>query len=150
MRNARGIALSTIGAAGMVLAGLGPVSAHAAEPEGRAAAADLCLVRVLSVKAENLQEDNQGSDEIFLRLGDASTRQRSYFEGQKRNTLSDGDDHFTGTETVRLVEHDAGAGNNDLIDSGSLRCTTGQVTSTLRDSAADAVYTVVWRVDVVA
>ena len=147
--NIKGNALTALGAAGLVLAGLGPVGSPAAAAE-TSAAADVCRVRVLSVQAQDLQEDQQGSDEVFLRLGDARTVQRSYFDGQKRNTLSDGDDHFSGSEPVALIEHDNGIGNNDLIDAATLQCETRQVTSTLRDVSADTVYTVVWRVDVIS
>lgn len=140
-------ALPAAAAAGLVLAGMGALPAQADDSSARGPG-DLCKVRVLSVQADNLQEDIQEQDEIFLRLGDARTVQRPYFLGQKRNTLGDGEDHFTGIERVRLVEHDIGA--NDVIDSGRLECRTGQVTSTLNDSTADTVYTVVWRVDVIS
>jgi len=146
--NTRRIALPALAATGLVLAAVGTAPAQAADPASRGPG-DLCKVRVLSVQADNLQEDNQGEDEIFLKLGETRTTQRTYFLGQKRNTLGDGEDHFFGSERVKLIEHDNGVGNNDLIDSARLQCESGQVISTLTDSSADTVYTVTWRVDIV-
>ena len=104
-----------------------------------------CTIKIVSVKALDLQEDGQGQDEMFLRLGDSRTTQRTYFEGQKRNTLGDGDDVFVNRERVRLVEND-GPGNNDVIDSARIDCAAASATTTLSDNAGDAIYKVSWLV----
>jgi hypothetical protein len=82
---------------------------------------------------------------VFLRLGDSSTTQRTYFEGQKRNTLGDGDDVFVDRERVRLVEND-GPGSNDVLDSATIDCAAASATSTLADASGDAIYKVSWLV----
>ncbi len=144
--NSTRIAFSVLGVAGLGLAALGTAPAQAASPADRGPN-DLCKVRVLSVQADDLQEDVQEQDEVFLRLGDSRTVERPYFLGQHRNTLGDGQDFFNGHERVALIENDAASGNKDVIDRARLSCDTGQVESTLSDANADTVYTVVWRVD---
>lgn len=150
MKNRTKIIRPTV-AAGLATAAMVPVlgmaagPAQAAQPPETARALQSCTIKIVSVKALDLQEDGQGQDEVFLRLGDSRTTQRTYLEGQKRNTLGDGDDVFVGRERVRLVESD-GPGNNDVIDSGRINCAAASRTTTLSDSAGDAIYKVKWLV----
>jgi len=146
MNSTTRIAFSVLGAAGLGLSALATAPVQAAGPAERGPN-DLCKVRVLSVQANDLQEDNQGQDEVFLRLGDVNTVQHTYFPGQLRNTLGETSDFFNGHERVALIENDEATGNKDVIDRGRLACDTGQVQTVLTDANADTVYTVVWRVD---
>lgn len=143
--NARKFARTAGTGAGLATAALVPLLGVAAGPAQAAQAVQSCTIKIVSVKALDLQEDVQGQDEVFLRLGDSSTTQRNYFEGQKRNTLGDGDDVFVDRERVRLVEND-GPGNNDAIDSGWMDCAAAARTTTLSDNAGDAIYKVKWLV----
>ena len=144
MKNTRKITRPAVGA-GLAAAALVPALGMAAAPAQAAQAVQSCTIKIVSVKALDLQEDGQGQDEVFLRLGDSRTTQRTYFEGQKRNTLGDGDDVFVNRERVRLVEND-GPGNNDVIDSARIDCAAASATTTLSDNAGDAIYKVSWLV----
>lgn len=112
-----------------------------------AAAQNSCTIKIASIRALDLQSDRRGQDEVFMRLGDTKTTQRTYFEGQKRNTFGDGDDVYARREKVSLVEND-GPGNNDVIDSTMIPCAADSATSTLSDAAGDAIYEVSWLVTV--
>jgi hypothetical protein len=120
----------------LAMAVLVPLGATAGPAE---AAVKSCTIRIVSVKALDLQEDGQGQDEVFLRLGDSRTTQRNYFEGQLRNTLGDGSDVFVNQENVRLVEND-GPGNNDVLASRTIGCAAASVTRTVADASGDAIY----------
>ena len=151
MNSTTRIAFSVLGAAGLGLSALATAPVQAAGPAERGPN-DLCKVRVLSVQALDVQEDNQGDDhqgedEVFLRLGDVNTVQRTYEPGNKRNTLGDGSDFFNGRERVALIENDEATGNKDVIDRRRLACDAGQFETVLSDANADTVYTVVWRID---
>jgi hypothetical protein len=145
--NTRKIARTAGIGAGLAATTLIPLLGATAGSAQAAGAVQSCTIRIVSIKALDLQEDVQGQDEVFLRLGDSSTTQRTYFEGQKRNTLGDGDDVFVNRERVRLVEND-GPGNNDVLDSTTIACAAASATSTLSDAAGDAIYKVSWTVSV--
>ncbi|WP_141012810.1 hypothetical protein [Nocardioides sambongensis] len=83
-------ALTTTAAAG----------ASAAPP--RAAAVATCTLRLVSTKAVNLQHDATGTDQLRARLGNTTTRTRSYTVGQRRNTLSDGTETFSDETRISL------------------------------------------------
>ena len=140
--NTRKIARTAGTGAGIAAAALVPLMGATA---ASAQATQSCTIKIVSIKALDLQEDGQGQDEVFLRLGDSSTTQRNYFEGQKRNTLGDGDDVFVDRERVRLVEND-GPGNNDVLDSAWIDCAADSDVSTLADPNGDAIYKVSWLV----
>ena len=143
--NTRKIARTAGIGSGLAAFALVPLLGAAAGSAQAAGAVQSCTIKIVSVKALDLQEDGQGQDEVFLRLGDSSTTQRTYFEGQKRNTLGDGNDPFVGREKVRLVEND-GPGNNDVLDTARIACAAASATSTLSDSGGDAIYQVRWLV----
>jgi hypothetical protein len=128
-----------LGTAGLLLAGLaaaGPASAAVAS----------CEVRVTSIRAVEVQEDDQNEDEVFLRLGNTSTPQHTYFEGQLRNTLGEPGEIFSGTLRTRLVEKDLGSAT--VIDNATLACRTHTRTVTYDDASGDTVYTVIYTVAV--
>ena len=132
---------------GVGLAALVSMLSAGAGAAQAAPAQDSCTIKIASIKALDLQQDARGQDEVFMRLGDTSTTQRTYFEGQKRNTLGDGNGVFVNREKVRLVEND-GPGNNDVVDSALIPCAADSATSTLSDAAGDAIYEVSWLVTV--
>jgi len=142
--NTRKIARTAGTGAALAAAAFVPLLGAAGSAQA-AAAVQSCTIRIVSIEALDLEEDGQGRDEVFLRLGDSSTTQRNYFEGQKRNTLGDGDDVFVNRERVRLVEND-GPGNNDVLDSAWIDCAAASATSTLADAGGDAIYEVRWLV----
>ena len=143
--NTRNIARTAGAGAAVATAALVPLLGAAAAPAQASAVVQSCTIKIVSVKALDLQEDGQGQDEVRLRLGDSLTTQRNYFEGQKRNTLGDGDDVFVDRERVRLLEND-GPGNNDVIDAAWIDCAAGSAVSTLADANGDAIYKVSWLV----
>jgi hypothetical protein len=134
---------STIGIAALVVAGAQATTAYGSAARPRAV--DVCKLRVISVKALDLQEDAQGNDEIFLRLGDFRSATRRYTEGQKRNVLGTDRDVFVGNEPVRLVERDGGA--DDVLATRSIGCLE-QLNQTSILADADAVYELKWQVRV--
>lgn len=134
------IPLTALGAAGLVLAGVGALPASAAPAR---AAVDVCSVRALHVKALDLRDDKQGTDEVFLRFGDTRTPTRPYHLNQLRNTLSEGTGIFTGSENVKLVEEGPGKA---IIGSATLPCVTDTETTILTNG--DAIYEVRWTVQV--
>ncbi|MCD4526024.1 hypothetical protein [Nocardioides sp. cx-173] len=143
---------AALGTTALALTGLGAVTvpAGAAAPASSASPAaapgSLCQIRVISVKARDIQEDNQGTDEIRLKLGNTFTAQRTYFEGQKRNTLFDGSDLFAAPERVKLLEVDGAT--RQVLDSTTIPCVARTATSRLASADGDAVYQVTWVVDV--
>jgi hypothetical protein len=139
------IALSTIGTAGLVLSGAGVAHASSAGTSG-SAAGSLCDIQVSRVEALDIQ-DNDGLDEIKLRIGDKTSVTRSYFTGQIRNVLGDNTyDLFTSPELVKVVEVDTN--KQTTLGSASIPCVARNATSLVSDSNSDAVYKVTWRVTV--
>ncbi|WP_243059594.1 hypothetical protein [Nocardioides sp. SR21] len=102
------------------LVGLGvtPVSAAAAQP---ARGAETCTLRLLTTKAVDLQHDVKGTDEVRAQLGNTTSRTRTYTVGQRRNTLSDGRETFTGSTQVSLQVEVLG-GVWLPIDTRGIRC----------------------------
>jgi hypothetical protein len=145
MMNTRKIARTAGIGGGLAAFALVPLLGAAAGSAQAAGAVQSCTIKIVSIQALDLQEDGQGQDEVFLRLGDSSTTQRTYFEGQKRNALFDGSDVYVTSEKVRLVEND-GPGNNDVLDSTRIQCAAASATSTLSDASGDAIYKVSWLV----
>ena len=128
--------LSTLGASGLLFVGFAGTPAPASASTGSAAtslaAAATCEVRVSSVRAVEVQEDVADEDEILLRLGNTSTPQHTYFEGQLRNTLGDPGEIFSGSLRARLVERDRGSAT--VIDSATLECRTQTRSVTFDDA----------------
>ncbi len=141
---------AALGTATLAIAGLGtvgtPISASAATAAAAATPGALCQIRVISVEARDIQEDVQGTDEIRLKLGNTRTVQRTYFEGQLRNTLGDGSDLFTAPERVRLLEVDGA--NEEVVDAVTIPCVNRTDTTRLASADGDTVYRVRWTVDV--
>ena len=96
----RSLVTTTLGATGLALAAL--VSIGAAQP---ASAATTCQLDVHSLKALDLN-DNDGTDEVLLRLGGDKTAVQTYVLNQKRFNL--GTKAFQGTIDVDIVEKDNG------------------------------------------
>lgn len=96
-----------------------PVAAQAAQPSARAA--DTCSLRLLTTKAVNLQHDAKGTDEVRAQLGNTTGRVRPYTLGQRRNTLSDATEIFTGDTQVSL-EVEVRGGLWLRIDTRGIRC----------------------------
>ena len=96
----RSLVTTTLGATGLALATLG--SLGATQP---AAAAVTCQLDVHSLKALDLN-DNDGTDEVLLRLGGDKTPRQTYVLNQKRLNL--GTKVFQGTIDVDIVEKDSG------------------------------------------
>jgi hypothetical protein len=92
---------TTLSATGLAL-GAAVVSLGAAQP---ASAAPTCQLDVRSLKALDLN-DNDGTDEVLLRLGGDKTPVQSYVLNQKRTNL--GTKAFQGTIDVDIVEKDNG------------------------------------------
>lgn len=139
-------AIATAGAAGLAVTVLGAAPAQAAAPTP-ARSPDVCSIRVVSLKALNLQEDNQ-RDEIVLELADTKTVQRTYAQGQKRNTLGDGTGVFAGSTRVSLLEVDPL--KSDVLAHATVRCADRTGTSTLIDPTGDAIYQATWQTRVIA
>ncbi len=94
---------SVIGLSGLMLASLGV----AGGASGAAAAAPAtCELTVHSNKALELQ-DNDGTDELYFKLGSEKTPLRVYSEGQKRRNI--GSEFFQNSIDVKVFERD---GNN--------------------------------------
>jgi hypothetical protein len=116
-------ALAAAGTAGMTV-----TPAHAATP--------VCNVDVLSIHSYDLS-DNDGNDEIKVKLGDGS------WEGPwdmpddwtRNNSLGNLDKDFTGSVVVRLAEQDL---TRHEIDRRTVKCTedVGQHTWTLKGEGA--------------
>jgi len=138
---------SALGTATLVVAGLGATTSSGSAAQPRAV--DVCELRVVSVKALDLQEDGTaavvGNDEIYLRLGDFRSVTRRYREGQKRNVFGTDRDVFVGSEPVQLVEQDGGA--DDVLATRSIPCVQ-QLNQTSILGNADAIYELVWQVRV--
>jgi hypothetical protein len=135
--------MSALGTAALVAASVAATTSSGSAAQPRAV--DVCEIRIVSVKALDLQEDGQGHDEIFLRLGDFRSTTRSYTEGQKRNVFGTDRDVFVGSEPVRLVEQDGGT--DDVLASESIPCAQ-QLNQTSIVGNADAIYELKWQVRV--
>jgi hypothetical protein len=129
-------AFGFLAAAGLALAGVGAASGAASATENN----DVCRLTVHSVKAQDLSENN--GDETFLRLGDTTTPVRNYADNQKRNNI--GSDDFVGSERVRVIEDDPGAGNDDPIGQFTLPCESDTGETLLTGS--NSIYKVRWSV----
>jgi hypothetical protein len=133
--------MSALGTAALVAASVAATTSSGSAAQPRAV--DVCELRIVSVEALDLQEDAQGHDEIFLRLGDFRSPTRRYTEGQKRNVSAD--DVFVGSEPVRLVEQDGGT--DDVLASESIPCVQ-RLNQTSILGNADAIYKLTWQVRV--
>lgn len=133
--------MSALGTAALVAASVAATTSSGSAAQPRAV--NVCELRVFHVKALDLQEDAQGNDEIFLRLGDFRSTTRRYTEGQKRNVSAD--DVFVGSEPVRLVEQDGGT--DDVLASESIPCVQ-RLNQTSILGNADAIYKLTWQVRV--
>lgn len=106
-------------------------SGSSAQPEPR------CQARVMTTRAVNLQHDVKGTDVIRARLGNTTTRDRSYVLGQTRNTGVDGEEVFSDRARVSLEVQ-----VRDVaflpIDYRNIECENATHTFTLRNG--DAAY----------
>ena len=141
------IALSTLGAAALLLGGTGSAQAAVASAASTAALpGSLCDIQVSRVEALDIQ-DNDGRDEIRLRIGDKTSVTRNYVLGQVRNVLSDNTyDLFTSPELVKVVEVDAA--KTTVLSSATIPCVNRTATSVISDANGDGIYKVFWDVDV--
>jgi hypothetical protein len=96
----RSLVTTTLGATGLALAAV--LSVGAGQP---ASAAATCQLDVHSLKALDLN-DNDGTDEVLLRLGGDRTPVQTYVLGQKRFNM--GTKVFQGTIDLDVVEKDNG------------------------------------------
>jgi hypothetical protein len=135
--------MSALGTAALVAASVAATTSSGSAAQPRAV--DVCELRIVSVEALDLQEDAQGHDEIFLRLGDFRSPTRRYTEGQKRNVFATDRDVFVGSEPVRLVEQDGGT--DDVLASESIPCVQ-RLNQTSILGNADAIYKLTWQVRV--
>ena len=135
--------MSALGTAALVAASVAATTSSGSAAQPRAV--NVCELRVFHVKALDLQEDAQGNDEIFLRLGDFRSTTRRYTEGQKRNVLATDRDVFVGNEPVSLVEQDGGT--DDVLASKSVPCVQ-QLNRISILGNADAIYEIKWEVRV--
>jgi hypothetical protein len=135
--------MSALGTAALVAASVAATTSSGSAAQPRAV--DVCELRIVSVEALDLQEDAQGHDEIFLRLGDFRSTTRRYTEGQKRNVFATDRDVFVGSEPVRLVEQDGGT--DDVLASESIPCVQ-RLNQTSILGNADAIYKLTWQVRV--
>lgn len=127
---------ATIGLAGLALTSL--VTAGAAP----ASATPTCELTVHSNKVLELQ-DNDGTDEIYFKLGNDKTPVRQYAEGQKRNNI--GSEFFQNSIDVKVFERD---GNNvTLVGTiNNIPC-ENDPGETEDVAGAGALYRVRWSVD---
>lgn len=131
-------ALPVLAGAGLLMAGVGATPAQASSP--------VCQLRVLSIQALDIDDDPRPTDEISLRLGGTPTVERTYTAGQTRDVLGDGSRIFSGSVNLKLVERDGGT--REVLATQSVPCSTHQVQRTLHDPGFDAIYQVLYRVDV--
>lgn len=124
-------------AAGLAVAGLTP-SVSGSTADSRLAAVDICTLRVSATKALNLQHDGKGIDRVRAVLGNTITRDRPYILGQRRNTLGDGQESFSGTATVQLQVERGDPAVFRSIKTRTVRCE--ERTPTLVFSNGDARY----------
>ena len=129
--------LTTLSATGVaVVASLASVGA--AQP---ASAAATCQLDVRSLKALNLN-DNDGADEVRLRLGGDKTPVRTYVLNQKRFNL--GTTAFQGTIDVDIVERDNGQ-TTTIGSVNNIKCKNKPLTTKDR-SGFGAIYRVAYSV----
>ena len=126
--------LASLAAAALVALCVTPVPASGAQQARRA---DTCTLRLVTTKAVNLQHDVEGTDEVRAQLGNTTSQVRTYTLGQRRNTLSDARETFTGSTQVSLqVEILGGAWLT--IDTRGIQCEDRTRDLALRNG--DAVY----------
>ena len=132
----RSLVTTTLGATGLALAAL--VSIGAAQP---ASAATTCQLDVHSLKALDLN-DNDGTDEVLLRLGGANTAVQTYVLNQKRFNL--GTKAFQGTIDVDIVEKDNGQ-TTTIGSVNNIQCKNTPLTTKDR-SGFGAIYRIAYSV----
>ena len=131
----RSLVTTTLGATGLALAAL--VSIGAAQP---ASAATTCQLDVHSLKALDLN-DNDGTDEVLLRLGGDKTAVQTYVLNQKRFNLHKA---FQGTIDVDIVEKDNGQ-TTTIGSVNNIQCKNTPLTTKDR-SGFGAIYRVAYSV----
>jgi hypothetical protein len=146
-RSLKGITMNTTRALlALPVAALGLVGALA--PPATAAAASertvpTCTLRAVAVTALDLRDDGQAFDEVRVHVGTQTIAERTYFQGQKRNTLSEATDTFQTTRRVRLVERGPGFLG---LQTAPIACANAVRTVELSDG--DARYEVIYIVQV--
>ena len=133
----RSLVTTTLGATGLVLVAA-LVSLGAAQP---ASAAATCQLDVHSLKALDLN-DNDGTDEVLLRLGGDRTPVQTYVLNQKRFNL--GTKAFQGTIDVDIVEKDNGQ-TTTVGSVNNIQCQNKPLTTKDR-SGFNALYRVAYSV----
>ncbi len=136
----RTLTTSTLGATGLALAGLLSVGAAvgAASP---ASAAATCQLDVRSLKALDLN-DNDGADEVLLRLAGDRTPVQTYVVTQKRFNL--GTKVFQGSIDLDIVEKDNGQ-TTTIGSVDNIQCQNRPLTTRDR-SGFGAIYRVAYTV----
>ena len=132
----RSLVTTTLGATGLAMAAL--VSLGAAQP---ASAATTCQLDVNSLKALDLN-DNDGTDEVLLRLGGDKTAVQTYVLNQKRFNL--GTKAFQGTINVDIVEKDSGQ-TTTIGSVNNIQCKNTPLTTKDR-SGFGAIYRIAYSV----
>jgi hypothetical protein len=132
----RSLVTTTLGTTGLALAAL--LSVGAAQP---ASAAATCQLDVHSLKALDLN-DNDGGDEVLLRLGGDRTPVQTYALGQKRFNL--GTKAFQGTIDLDVVEKDNGQ-TTTIGSVNNIQCQNKPLTTRDR-SGFGAIYRVAFSV----
>ena len=131
-------ALLLAGATGVLTAGLSAPALAATE-----AAASVCTIEVLSLKANDLQEETNDGDEIKVKLDDTMHGPWDFVHGQTRSaSLNSPDEAFVNSVTVTLYEQDTVF--RSKIDSFVSSCSVGDHTAVLSDSRA--LYTMTYRI----
>jgi hypothetical protein len=132
-------ALALAGASGVLVAGLsGPALA------APAAAAGVCNLKVLSLQANDLNEETRDGDETRIELGDSRFGPYDFLDDQKRTaSLGDVNEDFVGSIQVALVEDDL-IGDDPIGAAFTQSCTPGTFTKVR--SGSGAIYTLVYTV----
>jgi len=134
--NARRNLRTTLGVTGLALAALVPLGA--AQP---AFAAATCQLDVRSLKALDLN-DNDGTDEVLLRLAGTRTPVQTYVLNQKRLNL--GVKVFQGSIDLDIVEKDNGQ-TTTIGSVNNIQCQNRPLTTKDR-SGFGAIYRVAYSV----
>ena len=125
------------------VAALGLVGALAPAAAASERTVPTCSLRAVAVTALDLRDDGQASDEVRVRVGTKTIAERTYFLGQKRNTLSEATDVFQTTRRVRLIERGPGL---LALQTAPIACADAVRTVVLTDG--DARYEVIYHVKV--
>lgn len=98
------------------------VSPSASTADSARFAVDQCRLRLVRVRAKDLQHDQAGADQVSGVIGNSFTDTLTYSLGETPNTLGTGEELFSGSAVVALKVEALGGGAGLTIGSGSVDC----------------------------